>query len=389
MLPLSLPLLGTTVVLWLLVPLAVLCSGRRTHYGAWSACISLGSAALLGAVVAGVPGEGVAFTLPRPLFLGTVAAAGKLDMLSAWFLAVIALVSIPTTLSLPAYLGHLRERTDLRLFWAAMPLLLFSMTLVVLAANAITFLVAWELMSLSSFALVATDHRETTTRQAAFIYLGATRAGTACLAGGFLWVHALTGSWVFADWHLVGLPALGPGLLLLVGLGVKAGMWPFHLWLPIAHPAAPSPVSALMSGVMVKVAVYMMVRLFLLPPLLVHPAFGYTLLALGAISAFWGVVFALLQHDLKRLLAYHTVENIGLILMGVGAAMVARHLGLATVARLALAAALFHVLNHALFKSLLFLSAGAVDMAVGTRNLERLGGLVLRFINDVRVPLPS
>src|SRR4029078_11304181 len=139
----------------------------------------------------------------------------------------------------------------------------------------------------------ATNHRESSTRQAALLYLGATRVGTAFLAGGFLWAHALTGSWAFQDWHLEGVQALGPCLLLLIGLGVKAGMWPFHLWLPIAHPAAPSPISALMSGVMVKTAIYMIARLFLFSPAFVHPAFGYILLILGAIGAFWGILFAL------------------------------------------------------------------------------------------------
>jgi hydrogenase-4 component B len=375
----SLCLLGVATAFWLLLPLVALFDGRQTNRRIWSVMLGLGAFALFGAAACVPWNGGMAFTLARPFLLGTVGFYFHLDMLSAWFLAVIALVSGPIAFYLPAYMDHLKDRTDMRVFWTGLPLLLFSMTLVVLAANVLTFLVGWELMSLSSFLLVVTDHRESATRQAGLIYLGATRVGTAFLAGGFLWGHALTGNWAFQSWHLEGLRALGPGLLLLVGLGIKAGMWPFHLWLPIAHPAAPSPVSALMSGVMVKTAVYMMVRLFLLPPAFVHPAFGYTLLALGAISAFWGVLFALLQHDLKRLLAYHTVENIGLILMGVGGSLVARDLGLATVARIALAAALFHVLNHALFKSLLFLSVGAVDIGTGTRDLERLGGLGKRM----------
>jgi len=322
----------------------------------------------------------MAFSLPSPFFLAEVGFEFRLDRLAAWFLAVIALIAIPVAGYSPEYMGHLAKRADMRVFVAALPALLLSMVLVVLAANALTFLVAWELMSLSSFFLVATDQRDPSTRRAALIYLSATRVGTAFLAGAFLWAHALTASWTFADWRLHGAVGLGPGLLLVVGLGVKTGMWPFHLWLPIAHPAAPSPVSALMSGVMVKVAVYMIIRLFVLSgPALSHPALGWIVLAVGAVSSFWGVLFALLQHDLKRLLAYHTVENIGLILTGVGGAMAARDLGLATAARVALAAALFHVVNHAAFKSLLFLGAGAVDAGAGTRDLERLGGLGRRM----------
>ncbi len=359
--------------------LTLLAAGGRGASRLWSALLGLGGAAALA-------GGGLALVTapqtlgwPWPLAFGQTWFAWRLDPLAGWFVAVIGLIAVACSLYLPGYLAHLGERADGRLLWPALGLLLSSMVAVVLAANAPTFMIAWELMSLSSFALVATDHQRPANRQAALVYLGATRLGTAFLIGGFLWAHALTGSWTFADWHLTGASALGPGLLVLLGLGVKAGLWPFHLWLPIAHPAAPSPVSALMSGVMVKVAVYAMVRLLVLHPAMTHPALGVTLLALGTISAFWGVLFALLQHDLKRLLAYHTVENVGLIVMGAGTALVAGDLGLPLVARLALSAGLWHVLNHAVFKSLLFLGAGAVDAACGTRDLERLGGLGQRM----------
>lgn len=377
--PVSLLLLSITALLWLVLPLAAAFDGHHTQRRAWSAMIGLGALTLLGTALAVPQAQSVRFALPPPFFLGTTPVVFHLDMLAAWFLAVIALVSGPMTFYLPTYMAHFKGRTDMRVFWAALSLLLLSMSLVVLAANVQTFLIAWEIMSLSSFVLVATDHREASTRQAALIYLGATRIGTACLAGGFLWTHALTGSWAFQDWHLTGLRALGPGLLLLIGLGVKAGMWPFHLWLPIAHPAAPSPVSALMSGVMVKVALYMLVRLFLLSPAFVHPAFGYILLVLGAVSAAWGILFALLQEDLKRVLAYSTVENVGLILIGIGGAIAAQIQGVTAAVQLGAAAALFHVLNHALFKSLLFLGAGAVDLGAHTRDLSRLGGLGRRM----------
>lgn len=372
-------LLSVTALLWAVVALTAPFGGRRNNRRLPYIAIGAGAASLLCAVIGSLSSRSVLFSLPFPFSIGVVGFDFRLDGLAAWFLAVIALVAIPVTVYSPAYMDHVKDRVDMRLFFACLPVLLLSMALVVLAANVLTFLIAWELMSLTSFFLVATDHTESSVRRAALIYLCATRVGTAFLAGGFLWVHALTGSWAFSDWHVQGLAALGPGLLLLVGLGVKAGMWPFHLWLPIAHPAAPSPVSALMSGVMVKVAVYMMVRLFVLPPSFSHPLFGYAIVVIGAISALWGVLFALLQHDLKRLLAYHTVENIGLILMGVGGAIVARELGLAMAARISLAAGLFHVLNHALFKSLLFMGAGAVDISAGTRDLERLGGLGQRM----------
>jgi hydrogenase-4 component B len=196
---------------------------------------------------------------------------------------------------------------------------------------------------------------------------------------GFLWAHQLTGSWSFADWHLHGAQALGPALLIFLGLAVKAGCWPFHLWLPIAHPAAPAPVSAIMSGVMIKTAIYAMARFFIVGALFDAPALGPIILILGAISALWGVLFALLQHDLKRLLAYHSVENIGIILMGLGVSLIGVRWHVPLLAQLGLAAALFHTLNHAIFKSLLFLSAGAVDAQTHLRDIERLGGLIRRM----------
>ncbi len=318
-------------------------------------------------------------TLPLPWFIGDAGFTFVIDPLSRWFLAIIGLIGIPVTLFSPGYLQHLRQRVSLGFVWAALALLMTSMAGVVLSANALVFLVAWEVMALSSFALVAADHEQRDIRRAAFVYLGATRAGTAFLMTGFLWVHHLTGSWSFADWGLSGATALAPALLILVGLATKAGCWPFHLWLPIAHPAAPAPVSAIMSGVMIKTAIYAMVRLFIVGNHIAVPAIGPILLILGAISAFWGVIFALLQHDLKRLLAYHSVENIGIILMGLGVSLLGTRYGIPFLAQLGLAAALFHTLNHAVFKSLLFLGTGAIDARTHLRNVEQLGGLIRRM----------
>ena len=337
---------------------------------------AMGSLALL---LLAIFGGNATCALPMPWGAASTAPLLVFDPLSRWFLAIIALIGGTTSLFAPGYLHHLRERLALGWVWAGMALLLLSMVGVVLAGNAIVFLLAWEVMALSSFALVASDHAQPASRRAAMIYFAATRIGTACLMGGFLWIHHLTGSWAFAQWHVSGAVALGPALLILVGLATKAGSWPFHLWLPIAHPVAPAPVSAIMSGVMIKTAIYMMVRLFVLGHHLTHPAIGPIILLLGAISALWGVLFALLQHDLKRLLAYHSVENIGIILMGIGMALIGSRQHLPLLAQLGLAAALFHTLNHALFKSLLFYGAGAIDARVHTREMEHLGGLIRRM----------
>ena len=313
-----------------------------------------------------------------PVGLAGVEIAFRVDPLSRWFLGLIGVVGIAVSIYTPGYLKHLRGRARPGFVWSGLTLLFASMAGVVTAGNAIVFLAFWELMALSSFLLVATEHERQSVRRAAFIYLGATRIGSAFLVAGFLWAHALTGSWDFQVWVLHGPTATGPAALILVGFLTKAGSWPFHLWLPIAHPIAPSPVSAVMSGVMIKTAVYGIFRVFVIGGIDVT-WMGWMLVALGAISAFWGVLFALLQDDLKRVLAYSSVENMGLILLAAGIAVVAKGAGLAAVCDLALAAALYHSLNHGIFKSLLFLGAGTVDAHAHTREMDRLGGLIHRM----------
>ncbi|MHB8636191.1 MAG: proton-conducting transporter transmembrane domain-containing protein [Fimbriimonadaceae bacterium] len=340
-------------------------------------------AALLSVVASGLclasafwPGGSI--TIGSPFGLAGVDISFRLDPLSRWFLGLIGLVGLTVSIYTPGYLLHLRGRARPGFVWSGLALLFVSMAGVVTASNSIVFIAFWELMALSSFLLVATEHERQAVRRAAYIYLGATRIGSAFLMGGFLWAHALTGSWDFQAWIIHGPNATGPAVLILIGFLTKAGSWPFHLWLPIAHPVAPSPVSAVMSGVMIKTAIYGIFRLFVLGGI-VAPWIGWVLLALGAISAFWGVLFALLQDDLKRVLAYSTVENVGLILLATGVALVAKGSGLTAVADVAVAAALFHSVNHGIFKSLLFLGAGAVDAQAHTREMDRLGGLIHRM----------
>lgn len=316
--------------------------------------------------------------LPETIGLAGVEIAFRTDSLSRWFLGLIGTVGIAVCIYFPGYLDHLRGRVRPGLAWSGLAILFASMAGVVLAKNAIVFIAFWELMAVSSFLLVATEHDRQAVRRAAFIYLGATRIGSAFLVAGFLWAHQLTGSWDFHEWLLRGNNASGPAALMLVGLLTKAGSWPFHLWLPIAHPAAPSPVSAVMSGIMIKTAIYAIFRLFVLGGIEVS-WMGWTLLLAGSISAIWGILFGLLQRDLKRLLAYSSVENIGLILLAIGVSLIAKRAGLGKVSDLALGGALFHCLNHAIFKSLLFLGAGTVDAGAHTRDMDRLGGLIHRM----------
>jgi hydrogenase-4 component B len=247
------------------------------------------------------------------------------------------------------------------------------------ARDPLTFLAGWELMTLLPAALILVGRADETARRTVFLYVAVTH-----LAGAGTWIAVLLAAHagVLDGTHVL---TRGSGLQIaiavaaLVGMGTKAGVMPLHSWLPRAHPIAPAPVSALMSGVMIKVAIYGLVRV-LVDWLGVLPVwFGVLVLALGALSAVGGVVYALFQHDLKRLLAFHSIENVGIIVLGLGACLLLRARGADTWAALALAAALLHTLNHAVFKSLLFLGAGAFEHAVGSLEIDRLGGLLRRM----------
>jgi hydrogenase-4 component B len=339
-----------------------------------------GGAATAAAGLVGLGGQAwsarVAWLLPAP---GVELA---LDGPSGLFLALIGGVAVPASIYAVGYTAHRRQGAAG--LACAYNVFLATMALVPLAANVLTFLVVWELMSLASYFLVMTDAEERGVVRAGWVYAVVTHAGLACLAAGMLLFAHQTGSDRFADWGAAaaGLPAATrtPAFVLLaLGFGSKAGLVPVHVWLPVAHPAAPSHVSALMSGVMIKLGVYGLLRVGFewLGP---GPAWwGAALLLVGAVSALLGVLYALVEHDLKRLLAYHSIENVGIILLGLGAGMVFQATGLEALARLGLLAAVYHTANHAAFKALLFLGAGAVLHATGTRNMEAMGGLAKRM----------
>src|SRR5690606_14058467 len=261
------------------------------------------------------------------------------------------------------------------------PAFLAGMNLVVLADDAFTFLLSWELMSLTSWALVVAHHRVRDNVRAGYVYLLMASFGTLALLLAFGLLAGPAGSYDFELMRRAEHAATSALVLALavLGAGSKAGLVPLHVWLPLAHPAAPSHVSALMSGVMTKVAVYGFVRIVM--DLLGEPAWwaGMVVLALGAGTAVLGILHALMQDDLKRLLAYSTVENVGVVFVGLGLALAFEANGMAAGAALALTAALLHVLNHSLFKSLLFFGAGAVLTATGERDMEHLGGLIHRM----------
>ncbi len=303
------------------------------------------------------------------------------DPLSLFFLAVIALVSVPSAVYSIGYLKEGHSRGEKILAWSLMTAFVLSMVLVVTVGNAFLFLVAWELMSLLSYFLVVFDHKHEKSVRAGTIYIVMTHIGTAFITAAFLIIYKYAGSFDFSAFKQACL--LMPDnvknivfIFLLVGFGTKAGIVPLHIWLPYAHPQAPSHISSIMSGVMIKTAIYGMVR-FIIFILGVNSLWwGNLVLVLAVVSCLVGVIYALMEHDLKKLLAYHSVENIGIILLGVGASMVFIKMGNPVLAVFALCAGLYHLINHAVFKGLLFLGAGAVYKATGTRNMENLGGLI-------------
>jgi hydrogenase-4 component B len=314
-----------------------------------------------------------------PLGIPWIGAHFRLDPLAAFFLIVVGLGSAGASLYALGYGRHEHEPQRVLPFY---PAFLAGLNLVVMADDAFSFLFAWELMSLASWALVMAHDRESDNARAGYVYIiMASFSGLALLLC-FGLLAGPTGSYDFAAMRAAhpapGIVALAL-ILALIGAGSKAGVVPLHAWLPLAHPAAPSHVSALMSGVMTKVAVYGFIRIAF--DLLGAPTSwaGILVLAVGGITAVLGVLYALMEHDLKRLLAYHTVENIGIIFIGLGLALAFGANGMAAAAALGLTAALFHVFNHSVFKSLLFFGTGAVLTATGERDMDRLGGLIHRM----------
>jgi formate hydrogenlyase subunit 3/multisubunit Na+/H+ antiporter MnhD subunit len=350
------------------------------HSARWANTIVYGASALVClaglACAAAALLSGDTSQLSLPLGVPWLGMHFHIDALSTVFLAVVNLGGAAASLFAIGYGRH--EKAPQRVL-PFVPVFLAAMNLVLLADDAFTFLLAWECMSLMSWALVVSHDRSPEALRAGLIYLAMAGFGTLMLLIAFAVLTGAGGDFTFASLraHHVS-PALA-GLVLglaLVGAGSKAGLFPLHAWLPLAHPAAPAHVSGLMSGVMTKVAIYGFIRIVfdLAGPL--DWSFSIPVIAVGAVTAALGVLYALMQNDLKRLLAYSTVENIGIIFVGLGLALGFRASGLPAAAALAATAALFHVFNHSLFKSLLFFGSGVIQNATGERDIDRLGGLI-------------
>jgi len=332
----------------------------------------------------GIVGASLAIARPSAgIDLGWPVPGGRfairIDGISALFVIQIFLISALGSVYGLGYWKqseHPRDGRKVRLFYG---LITAGMALLVCAHNTMLFMAGWEIMAMAAFLSLTAQDDQRTVREVGYVYMVATRLATLCLFAMFAVLFAATGNFDFAASRPI-TPGAATAILLLalVGFGLKAGVMPMHVWLPGAHASAPSHVSALMSGVLIKMGIYGLVRVFSLFP---HPPlwWGQLVLLLGCVSGILGVAFAISQHDFKRLLAYHSVENIGIICMGLGVALLGRSLGNSALVALGLGGALLHVWNHGMFKGLLFLSAGSVLHATHTREIDELGGLAKRM----------
>jgi formate hydrogenlyase subunit 3/multisubunit Na+/H+ antiporter MnhD subunit len=345
-------------------------------YGATLAVCVVASFASIHALVGG---RSYASAVTLPIGLPWLGAHFRLDALALFFLVVINLGGTSASLYGLGYGAHETAPHRVLPFF---PAFLAGMNLVVLADDAFSYLLSWEFMSLASWALVMAHHREAGNAKAGYVYLVMASFGTLALLLAFGLLAGPAGDYGFATIrnasHTPYVAALVL-ILMLLGAGSKAGLVPLHVWLPLAHPAAPSHVSALMSGVMTKVAIYGFIRVIF--DLLGEPTWpaSAVVLFLGSITAVMGILYAMMEKDLKRLLAYSTIENVGIIFVSLGLALAFQANGLKLAAALAFTAALFHVLNHSFFKSLLFFGAGAVLTSTGERDTDKLGGLIHRM----------
>lgn len=307
-----------------------------------------------------------------------------INALSAFFIFIISLVALFASIYGIGYVTHYYKKYNIGALGFFYNLFIAGMLMVVAAGNAILFLIVWEIMSLASYFLVVYDRHDPNNIKAGFLYFIMTHIGTAFIMLAFLLLYKFTGSFDFTiiKANSATVPFVAKNIIFLcsfIGFGMKAGIIPLHIWLPDAHPAAPSHVSALMSGVMIKTGIFMMIKMFFDVFASTPVWWGVAVLIVGAVSSLLGVLYALTEHDIKRLLAYHSIENIGIILLGLGSALIFSSLGMPAFALVGIIAALFHTLNHAIFKSLLFLSAGSVIAETRTRNIEEYGGLIKRM----------
>jgi len=376
----ALPLIVDAIVAWLVIGLLALVPAGGGFIG--RSLFVAGALVGLAISVIALTGIGdVAQTMVLPLGLPDLPFHLRLDALSAFFLVLLGGAAAGISVFSAGYF-NVRENGSPRLLCLQYHVFLAAMALVLVADDAYLFMVAWETMALASFFLVTTDHVVPEIRRAGFLYLVIAHIGAVAILLCFGVLQGGSGDYTFGSMRSLVLPGAWPSiafLLALAGFGAKAGLLPLHIWLPEAHPAAPSPVSALLSAVMLKTAIYGLLRVTfdLLNTQLWW--WGVAALALGLLTALFGVIYATVQVDMKRLLAYSSIENIGIIVAGIGLTILFKANGKTLLASIALVATLYHALNHAFFKSLLFLATGSVLHSTRERSLGKLGGLIHRM----------
>ena len=371
--------------LYLLIALAILAAVIFSAPLRLKVWMALGAVGII-AIASVIPAVGVLLggrdvmivAMQSPLFGAEMLA---IDPLSAFMLIIISIAGIATTLYSRGYLEHYlnkKSSAHISLHYFSLVVMVLSMMMVVVSSGGFSFLLAWELMTIASFLLILFDAQRAEVMRAALAYLVMMHIGFILLVAGFATSHAICGSANFADLPLCF--AQGKTLLIfvlfLLGFGMKAGLFPMHVWLPEAHPAAPSHVSAIMSGVMIKTGVYGVMRVLMnITASADLYAVGIIILLVGIVTGLWGVILAAIQNDVKRILAYSSIENIGVIFIGLGVATLGQAAGNSMVATLALCGTLMHIFNHSLFKSLLFFGAGNLYSQMHTTLLDRFGGV--------------
>ena len=344
-------------------------------------CVTAALAGGLASVLQICFGDGIMEIGPFRSSIPFLSFGLKMDGLSAFFILALSVLVLCVSIYSVGYLSHYCGKRPLGLFHFLYAMFILSMMLVLTSSNTVFFYMAWEVMSLVSYFLVIFESEKEENRKAGTLYIVMTHVATAFLLAGFMIIYSYTGSFdIFGSSDAI--PEAAKNIIFvffLVGFGTKAGVIPVHIWLPYAHPAAPSNVSALMSGIMIKTAIYGLVRFVIGFLGVTHVWWGVLVLSIGIVSTVLGVAYALMEHNIKRLLAFHSVENIGIILIGIGVSMTATANGNIFIAALALVAALFHTFNHALFKGGLFLGAGSIQFSCHTKDIEELGGLIKKM----------
>jgi hydrogenase-4 component B len=374
-----------TILIYLLgAVFSLLLSGNQKagRYVSYS-CSSL--AALSGiflSITKLVSGDASSITIDIPSNISYLSISFKLDNIASYFILLISFLVFCVSVYSYGYVSHYEPKRKTSLLGALFNLFAASMLMVVTSGHLFLFLIFWEIMSLVSYFLVIYENEKQEVQKAGILYLIMTHIGTAFITVSFILIMKYTGTGVLDMINISLLPGSVRNIVfifLVIGFGTKAGIIPLHIWLPHAHPAAPSNISALMSGVMIKMAIYGFIRFIIV---MLHPTeawWGTLLLIVGAVSAILGVANALMDNNMKRLLAYSSIENIGIIIMALGLAIFASANGWQLLSVLSLTAALLHTFNHSAFKGLLFMGAGAVHSATGTKEIEKLGGLIKKM----------